>query len=59
MLLAPVRDAVDLMALTSRAADLFAEQSGSEKRKLLHLVTREAFWKDGELRMSFREPLKN
>ena len=54
-----VSEAVDLMALTSRAADLFLEQDGSEQRKLLHLVLQEASWKGGELRMCFREPFEN
>jgi hypothetical protein len=40
-----VSEAVVLMALTSRAADLFLEQDGAEHRKLLHLVLQEASWK--------------
>ncbi len=54
--LPPATQAVDLMALTSRAAGLFLEQSGTEQRKLLRLVLETANWKGGELRMSFREP---
>ena len=51
-------EAVDLMTLTSRAADLFVEQAGEEQRKLLHLVLQEATWKGGELRMSLRAPFE-
>jgi hypothetical protein len=53
-----VSEAVDLMALTSRAAELFLKQDRGEQRKLLHLVLQEASWKGGELRMCFREPCK-
>jgi hypothetical protein len=56
MMLPSASEAVDLMRLTSRAADLFAEQVGAEQRKLLHLVLKEACWKGSELRMSLREP---
>jgi DNA invertase Pin-like site-specific DNA recombinase len=58
MLLPAASEAVDLMALTSRAADLFVEQVGPEQRKLLHLVLKEASWKEGELRMSLRDPFE-
>ena len=51
--------AVDLMELASKAADLFLEQNGAEQRKLLHLVLQEASWKGGELRMCLREPFEN
>ncbi len=52
----PVGEAVDLVGLTSKTADLFLGQPGREQRKLLHLVLEEASWKGGELRMSLREP---
>jgi hypothetical protein len=42
------------MTLTSKAADLFAQQTASEQRKLLMLVLKSASWKGGELRMSLR-----
>jgi hypothetical protein len=58
MTLSPASEAVDLMTLTSRAAELFVGQIGAEQRKLLHLVLREAYWKGGELRMSLREPFE-
>jgi hypothetical protein len=54
--LPPANQAVDLMALTSRAADTFLAQPGLEQQKLLRLVLHSASWKGGELRMSFREP---
>jgi len=37
-----VSQAVDLMALTSRPADLLSGQNGAEQRKLLHLVLQKA-----------------
>jgi hypothetical protein len=56
--LPPARAAVDLLALTSRSADLFVEQSGAEQRKLLRVVMGEATWQGGELRMSFQPPFE-
>ena len=58
MMLPPTSEAVDLMRLTSRAADLFVEQVGAEQRRLLHIVLKEASWMGGELRMSLREPFE-
>ena len=58
-LLPPVSEAIDLVAVTSRAADLFLEQPGTEQRKLLRLLLKQASWKGGELRMSLREPFEN
>ena len=58
LVLPPVREAVDLVALTSRTADLFAEQAASEQRKLLMLVLKSASWKSGELRMSLLTPFE-
>ena len=54
--LPPASHVVDLVALTSKAAELFLEQPRAEQRKLLRLVLDTATWKSGELRMSFREP---
>jgi site-specific DNA recombinase len=56
--LAPATKAVDLMSLTSKAADRFERQCASEQRRLLRLVLQEAIWQNGELRMCFREPLQ-
>ena len=44
---APVQGAIDLMELTSRAADLF----------LVHLKS--ASWRHGELQTQFEEPFEN
>ncbi len=54
--LPPASKAVDLIALTSRAAELFVEQPGKEQNKLVRLLVESASWKGGELRMCFREP---
>jgi site-specific DNA recombinase len=51
-------EAVDLMTLTSKAADLYVAQPVAERRKLLHLVLKEASWKGGELRTLPREPFQ-
>ena len=56
--LPPAREALNLMTLTSRAADLFMEQPGAEQRKLLRLVLGDATWQAGELRMSFQPPFE-
>jgi len=56
--LPPAKAAVNLLALTSRAADLFMGQSAAEQRKLLRLVLGEAIWQAGELRMSFQTPFE-
>ena len=58
MTLPSASEAVDLMMLTSKAADLYVAQTGAEQRKLLHLVLKEASWKGGELRMLLREPFQ-
>ena len=58
MLLPAASETVDQTAVTGRAADLFVEQVGAEQRKLLHLVLKDASWKEGELRMSLREPFE-
>jgi site-specific DNA recombinase len=57
-ILPPAAHALDLMSLTSRAAELFQEQTGSEKRRLLRVVVAKATWQTGELRMCFREPFE-
>jgi site-specific DNA recombinase len=55
---APVAEAVDLLSLTSEAAELFAGQCGREQRRLLRLVMRESIWEQGKLRTCFREPFE-
>ena len=56
--LPPAQEALNLMALTSEGADLFAAQAGCEQRKLLRVVIGDAIWQGGELRMSFRTPFE-
>jgi len=54
-----ISQAVGLMMLTSKAADLFLKQPAAEQRELLRPLLEKASWKGGELRMSFREPFEN
>src|SRR5437867_3718529 len=56
--LPPATQALDLMSLTSKAAERFERQCASEQRRLLRLVLREAIWQNGELRTCFREPFE-
>jgi site-specific DNA recombinase len=56
--LATATEAIDLMSLTSKAAELFMGQSASEQRRLLRVVLQEAIWQNGQLRSSFREPFE-
>jgi len=56
--LLPTNQAIDLLAMMSRAAELFVHQSSTHQRQLLRLVLQEASWKMGELRMSLREPFQ-
>ena len=49
---------MDLMRLTSKACELFLKQPASEQRKLIALITQDATWQHGELRMTFREPFE-
>jgi len=42
MMIPPASEAVDLITLASKAADLFVAQTAGEQRKLLHLVLKEA-----------------
>ena len=56
---APVQSAIDLMTLTSRAADLFVIQLPHEKQAFLRLVLNSAAWRHGELQTQFEEPFEN
>jgi site-specific DNA recombinase len=56
---APVQSAIDLMAVTSRAADLFLVQPPQEKQAFLRLVLKSANWRRGELQTQFEEPFEN
>jgi site-specific DNA recombinase len=55
---APVNDAINLMDLTSRAAELFMAQQAHEQQRFLRLVLRSASWQAGELRTEFEEPFE-
>ena len=56
---APVQQAINLMDLTSRAADLFAVQPPHEKQAFLRLVLKSASWQHGELRTEFENPFES
>jgi site-specific DNA recombinase len=56
---AAVEDAINLMDLTSRAADLFAVQPVHEKQGFLRLILKSATWREGELRTEFQQPFEN
>ena len=54
-----IQSAIDLMAVTSRAADLFIVQPPQEKQAFLRLVLKSANWRRGELQTQFEEPFEN
>jgi hypothetical protein len=56
---APAQGAIDMMALTSRTADLFMIQPTHEKQAFLRLVLKSAAWRHGELQIQFEEPFEN
>jgi site-specific DNA recombinase len=56
---APAESAIDLMGLTSRAAELFLVQPPHEKQAFLRLVLKSAAWRHGELQAQFEEPFEN
>lgn len=47
-----------MLHLTSRASELFLEQSADEQRRLLRAVVEKATWKDGALRTTLFEPFE-
>jgi site-specific DNA recombinase len=55
---APVDQAIDMLQLTSRAAELFLMQPASEQRHLLQVVMENAAWQDGTLRTTLFEPFE-
>jgi hypothetical protein len=55
---APIDQAIDMLQLTSRAAELFCLQPPAEQRHLLRIVMEDAAWKDGVLRTSLFEPFE-
>jgi len=56
---APVQAAIDVMDLTSRAADVFSVQPPYEKQEFLRLVLRRASWQHGKLHTEFEMPFEN
>jgi len=56
---AVVQDALNLMDLTSRAADLFAVQPVQEKQGFLRLILKSATWRQGQLQTEFQQPFEN
>ena len=55
---APIDQAVDVIRVTSRASELFLEQTFSEQRRLLQLMIESATWRDGALRTTLFEPFE-
>src|SRR5262249_14270872 len=55
---APMDQAIDLLRLTSRASELFLQQSANEQRRLLQTVLERAAWKDGALQAALFEPFE-
>jgi len=55
----PIQDAIDLMDVTSRAADFFLTQPTHEKQRFLRLVLRTAIWQDGMLCTEFENPFES
>jgi DNA invertase Pin-like site-specific DNA recombinase len=51
-----LEEGVALPELASRAADLFAKQPASEKRRLLNFVLSNSTWANGVLTSEFRQP---
>ena len=55
---APIDQAIDMLQLTSRAAELFLVQPPHEQRHLVQVVMEKAAWKDGTLRATLFEPFE-
>ena len=55
---APVDQAIDMLQLTSRAAESFAMQPSDERRRLLRVMVETASWQGGELRTTLFEPFE-
>ena len=49
-------EAVNFLVAISEVAASYADLGIAKRRDLLRLITKEAYWKDGELRMSFKKP---
>jgi hypothetical protein len=55
---APIDQALDMLRLTSRASELFLQQTAAEQRRLLQVVVEKAAWQDGALRTTLFEPFE-
>jgi hypothetical protein len=55
---APLDRAIDMLRLTSRASELFLQQTAMEQRRLLKTVVEKAAWKDGTLQTALFEPFE-
>ena len=55
---APVAQAIDLMDLTSRTADLFLAQPVHEQQAFLRLVVKSASWQNRQLQTEFETPFQ-
>jgi hypothetical protein len=55
---APIDQAIDMLRLTSRASELFLQQTASEQRRLLQAVVEQASWKDRQLQTALFEPFE-
>jgi len=55
---APIGDTVGLLAVTSKACELFLQQPAAEQRRLLQVVVESAAWQDGALRTILFEPFE-
>jgi DNA invertase Pin-like site-specific DNA recombinase len=55
---APLDQAVDMLRLTSRASELFVQQSAAEQRRLLQVIVEKSAWRDGTLRTNLFEPFE-
>jgi site-specific DNA recombinase len=56
--LAPVDQAYDMLNLTTRASDLFLQQSAAEQRRLLQVIVAKVAWQNGTLRTTLFEPFE-
>jgi hypothetical protein len=55
---APIDQALDMLRLTSRASELFLEQTAAEQRRLLQVVFNKAAWSNGTLQPTLFEPFQ-
>jgi site-specific DNA recombinase len=55
---APVETAVNTLRFTSRACELFEQQTSSEQRRLLQVLVKNASWQEGKLQTTLFEPFE-